>query len=264
MASRTILYGYEIRDGQRCVRKDEADTVQKIFTMYQGGFSYQKAADTLNHEKIPYGENGSLWNKGKVKRMLEDRRYIGENGWPAVIDPQVFETVQALIQERASNQIQKTEKQKDLIASLRLNRYFQCGECETRLTANGSNGQYSGYTYLRCPLCGWTNGFPKTDLLDKIERQIKARTIAEQAEYQPSAEAIRLTNLINRSLESPDQPEETMNLILQAVSARYDCCPDPEPIQRNILTTMTPKELRTLITHITISKDSAITVHFME
>lgn len=151
MASRTILYGYAIQDGQRCVRGDEAETVRRIFTMYQGGFSYQKTADTLNGEKIPYGENGSLWNKGKVKRMLEDRRYIGENGWPAVIDPQVFETVQTMIQERAANQIPKTQKQKDLTASLILNRYFHCGECGNRLTANGSNGQYSDYTYLRCP-----------------------------------------------------------------------------------------------------------------
>lgn len=93
---------------------------------------------------------------------------------------------------------------------------------------------------------------------------MKDHTMAEQAEYQPSADVIRLANLINRSLESPDQPEETMSLILQAVSAQYDCCPDPEPIQREILTTMSPKQLQKLITHITISRDSAVTVHFME
>lgn len=262
MATRTILYGYEIRNGQRCIRQNEAETVQQIFTMYRGGFSYQKTADTLNERKIPYGENGSAWNKGKVKRMLEDRRYIGENDWPVVIDPQLFESVQALIQEKASNQIPKTAKEQDASSALQIHQRLHCGECGTHLIANGCGGNHSDYIYLRCPQCGVVHGFPKTDLLNEIERQMKVHAESEQAEYQPSAEVVRLTNLINRSLENPDQPEETMSLILQAVSARYDCCPDPKPIHSEPLTKMIPKQLDNLITHITISKDSDITVHF--
>ena len=104
----------------------------------------------------------------------------------------------------------------------------------------------------------------KTSLTEEVEKQIHAYGETQPTEYQPSAEVVRLTNLINRSLETADQPEETMSLILQAVSARYDCCPDPEPIQRKSLSEMSPKYLDSLISRITISTDSTITVQFRQ
>ena len=41
--------------------------------------------------------------------------------------------------------------------------------------------------------------------------------------YEPSGEVVRLTNAINRGLERPKQPEDIARLILQGISARYDC-----------------------------------------
>lgn len=42
--------------------------------------------------------------------------------------------------------------------------------------------------------------------------------------YVPSAEVMRIDNAINRSLEKAEQPEVVINLILQGITARYECC----------------------------------------
>ncbi len=42
--------------------------------------------------------------------------------------------------------------------------------------------------------------------------------------YAPSAEVMRIDNAINRSLEKAEQPEVVINLILQGITARYECC----------------------------------------
>ena len=262
MNTRTILYGYEIRNGQKVICQSEAKTVRCIFKAYLGGLSYQKIAVTLNEQQIPYGESVSLWNKNKIKRMLEDNRYIGENGWPAILEKQDFQSVQDIIRNKNTVPERKNAKPEDVINLLRLHRYFRCETCGKLLYANGSGEQYREYIYLRCRECGITHGFPRNALTEEIERQIKARDEAEQEIYRPSGEVMRLTNAINRSLEHPDHPDETTDLILQAVSARYGCCPAPDHIKRTSLTDFTPKQFKSLITHITISKNSVITVHF--
>lgn len=42
--------------------------------------------------------------------------------------------------------------------------------------------------------------------------------------YAPSAEVMRIDNAINRGLEKAEQPEVVINLILQGITARYECC----------------------------------------
>ncbi len=72
--------------------------------------------------------------------------------------------------------------------------------------------------------------------------------------YEPSAEAVRLTNAINRGLERPEQPEEIVKRILQGVSARYDCfVNESEPV--NVHDAQA-------VQSITITTDNVVTVTF--
>ena len=82
MSNRKILYGYQIRDGEIAVVKEEAIHVRRVFSLYIGGFSYQKISNLLNAEKIPYSQEAPAWNKHKVKRLLENPRYIGRDSYP--------------------------------------------------------------------------------------------------------------------------------------------------------------------------------------
>lgn len=72
--------------------------------------------------------------------------------------------------------------------------------------------------------------------------------------YTPSAEVIRLNNVINRGLEQPESPEAVMMLILQGAAARYDCCPDTICGYENSdrLTKVNWRRFHRAVSHITI------------
>jgi len=86
MINRKILYGYQIRDGALVIVPEEQQTIRMAFTLYIAGTSYQAVADALNHQNIPYCPEAPLWDKHKVKRLLENPRYTGKDGFPAAVD----------------------------------------------------------------------------------------------------------------------------------------------------------------------------------
>ena len=100
MAYRKILYGYHIVHGELTIQEKERITVQNIFTTYLAGASYQALAEQLNTGNIPFSQESPFWNKHKIKRMLENPRYAGENGYPPIIDQDTFRQVQEKIAEK--------------------------------------------------------------------------------------------------------------------------------------------------------------------
>ncbi len=102
MTNRKLLYGYKIQDGGLSVVMEEAAVVSRVYSLYAASLSYQKISDTLNEEHIPYSRERPEWNKHKVKRLLENPRYIGRDGYPAIVDDEMFQTVQAMIQEKTA------------------------------------------------------------------------------------------------------------------------------------------------------------------
>ena len=68
--------------------------------------------DKLRERGIPYGE-GRPWNKNMTARILADRRYTGEAGFPQIIPEGQFNMVQVRRQERASP-CKKSPAQKEL------------------------------------------------------------------------------------------------------------------------------------------------------
>ena len=175
MKKRTALYGYQVQHGDFVVVPAEQVIVERIFVDYHRGGSYQKIADQLNAEKIPFHPVAGDWDKHKVKRLLEDPRSIGEKSYPALIDPKLFQLVQEEIKQKTAHCRKKTGQQK------------------------------------------------KT-----VPEPLRGRTSREGEGYHPSEQVIRLQNVIDRAMEAPQDPEKILGLILQAISARYACCPTLE------------------------------------
>lgn len=66
----------------------------------------------MQNQAVPY-DSGKLWNKNMVARILENERYTGKAGYPALISSKQFETVAEKRSKKVSPS-QKTEAQKIL------------------------------------------------------------------------------------------------------------------------------------------------------
>ena len=220
MTNRKILYGYQIVHGDLVIQEEERLTVQNVFTTYLAGLSYQALADRMNADNIPFSQESPLWNKHKIKRMLENPRYAGENGYPPIIDQDTFQQVQNKIAEKASGKLPRRMESDGLWAKLR------SGCCQTRLLRTGGPIEHTGNVHLKCSACRNTFVVRKEELLAQTARQLAAHETPVCKPYAPSAEAVRLANAINRALEQPGDGKEALSHILQGAAARYACCDD--------------------------------------
>ena len=94
MKIRTLPFGYHLTQCTIAPQPAESDTVQWIYQQYICGVSYSGILEQLNRKSIQY-RPGATWNKHMVKRILEDGRYLGERGYPAIISADDFEAVAA-------------------------------------------------------------------------------------------------------------------------------------------------------------------------
>lgn len=258
MINRKILYGYQIQNGEIAVVEDEALVVRRVFSLYLDGLSYQRISDTLNGEKIPFCREAPLWNKHKVKRLLENPRYVGRDGYPPILEDGVFRETQSRIQGKTAGYAPRAER-----PALRLKEHLRCAGCGASLHRLGGKNRRADTLYLKCGGCGAVVTIPDDALLEEIARQVTEHSTPGPATYQPSGEVIRLTNAINRALESPNKPEEALSLILKGASARYDCCPPAIPIQEeNHPLAVDQNRIRQVVSFITISAENVVAVAF--
>ena len=97
LKNRSIPFGYCMVNGKYALNASEADAVQKIFVDYIGGKSLKSIAAEM---QIPYNMGKAVWNKNMVCRVLENKKYIGENGYPQIITAEDFEQATRIKAER--------------------------------------------------------------------------------------------------------------------------------------------------------------------
>lgn len=257
MTNRKNLYGYCIENGELIIVPQEAQTVKRIATLYIAGASYQAIADSLNKSGTPFSQQAPLWNKHKVKRALENPRYIGMDGYPPILDETDFQVVQAKIKSKTEGY---TFKEKRPV--LMLKDYLRC-PCSGTLQRIGGTVRRKDTLYLKCQACGTQLTILDGVLLDQVSRQMVKHDRPATETYTPSSEMIRLTNAINRGLEHPNAPEDVVTLILRGVSARYDCCPVPVELENSYRPSEADlKRFSQAVSHITITGNQDVTVHF--
>ena len=90
----------------------EAPLVEQIFRQFLSGASYNTLVADLRSQPVPYDE-GKVWNKNMLARILEDKRYTGEGGYPVIIPA---EALARALEKRSANQrpSQQTDAQKIL------------------------------------------------------------------------------------------------------------------------------------------------------
>ena len=105
-------FGYKMEFGEVVLHPAEAETVRWIYDHYLAGDSYNALVDKLREQGISY-DGDKPWNKNMAARILADRRYTGEGGFPSIIPEEQFHMVQARRQERTTP-CQKSPAQKEL------------------------------------------------------------------------------------------------------------------------------------------------------
>ena len=226
MKNRNLPYEYTFTKGSIAVQSQEQAIVTKIHDGYLSGKSLLNIAKDLNARSIEFMPGVIGWNKARLKRILEDERYLGNGDYPAVITQKTYVAVQEIKDAR------NTQKGVDRTADI-----FQ-------ITVP-----------VRCPICGsemhrrhdrrtkcsqrWTCGkddcrkliaVSDKELLSKITALLNGMVanpekigIPKSANQEPSAELRRLNNEIERTLEGFSIQKKTLRKqLLQNVSLKYE------------------------------------------
>lgn len=258
MKNRKLPYGYRIANGEIALHPEEAPVAQRVFSLYLHGMAYQKIADALESEGIPYDGDGGAWNKHKVKRLLENPKYTGCGAFPALVGNEPFQAVQDLIASKTADCAVREKRPEDSLWT-----YLHCTGCGKEvLRICGPDSK--GVTPLRCRGCGAKFHLRQAELAEEAFRQLASRPRSQAENGALSEEAVRLNNAINRGLERPEDPEQLRALILQAVSARYQCYAGEQFEQENTrrLSQRDWTLFARAVSHINIGKNNAVEVLF--
>ena len=94
MSFKKFPYGYEMKKGEIIISEEEAKYVRYIFNSYVSGKSMYSISIELFNNNTPYFNDTKKRSTYKVNAMLRDKRYKGADGYPAIVEPDVFEKAQ--------------------------------------------------------------------------------------------------------------------------------------------------------------------------
>jgi len=213
-------FGYTMEMGQLKVHPHEGEIVKAMFTDYLAGASLKNIAEDLAGRGVEYLPGQSDWNKSRVKRILEDARYLGAGQFPALVEETSFTVVQARKQERNDRKVIQPESHISLITIP-----VACAACGTAMTRTHHTRRKITEAW-DCP-CGARVWLADGDLLAGIT-EILNRLIADPAlimepehetDEAQQLEVRRLQNEIRRQLEGFDLDRDTVQHDIFALAA---------------------------------------------
>lgn len=84
-------YGYRIEEGRAVIEEEQAERVRELYRGYLSGLALMPAAKQAGIE---------TWH-GSAKRLLQNRHYLGDEYYPAIIDRETFNKAERELQKRA-------------------------------------------------------------------------------------------------------------------------------------------------------------------
>lgn len=106
MKIRSILYGYHYVNAQKAINPNDCAVVQEIYARYQSGESFGSIAKLLTDRGIQYAPENNVWHKARIKRILQDSRYLGLKGYPQLITQVQYDDIQQMINAVNSNKVE--------------------------------------------------------------------------------------------------------------------------------------------------------------
>ena len=223
--NRYIPYGYRNQMGS-ALPSEEAEIVRQIYTAYRNGESFQGIANSLRENGVRFDGERCDWNKNRVKRILEDERYIGKSGYPTLLSEDEYRQVQAIIASRRPREYMTP-------AETAIRNRVRCAECGRRFKRFAAS---AARVWWKCEEKECRTDFKITpdmlfhaiaSLIDMVIDDPKLLTVPDDPAqgFRPNTETVRVNHEINRLLEKPDADRQTLtSLILKGISVRYAAC----------------------------------------
>ena len=224
-----------MQKGEIIAEPTESQAVKDIFKLYLDGKSMSELARQMSISQISYNGITFDWNKNMVKRILENEKYLGKDGYPALIDSKTFYRANARKKSKATSVNEISEELK-IIRSL-----TYCTECGHRLSRIGGNTQTDKWD-CRNPECSRFNYRLTDNMIKDILLHILNSVIAnpdlldtdsEISSYEPGIEVKCQQNEINRLMDNSQiDTEKAKTEVLKLAELKYECCTYDEGPQK--------------------------------
>ena len=196
--NRNIPFGYMMRGGKYLAEPAESEAVRQIFEMYLNGMSLKSIAAEMT---VPYNKDKVLWNKNMVSRILENKRYTGDETYPQIIEPDIFDRANAIKSEKGKTALPVDNTTKYLRSLIKYGRNTEC----KRISVNDI----------------------KALTVTAVNMLIAEPTLAaptDSVECKPTAQLTLTEEQIKEQMSDPSaDADKLMADILRAVSMRYKC-----------------------------------------
>ena len=145
-----IPIGYHVEQekaGDRIVSRRVVDpatlpVVERIFDLVEAGSTFGEVARTLNPEGL-LTRGGKRWTARTVRTIVHNRAYVGEKGYPRIIEPERFEAIHAGLNRLDPVQVAKRKGgRKPVDDSFFLRGLLFCKRCGAPLYTRSQYGRH--------------------------------------------------------------------------------------------------------------------------
>ncbi len=271
MKNRIIPYGYRIENGKVTICQEEAAIVKEVYEKRAAGVILSEIASNLNDRGIPfYGELG--WDKHKVKRLLENDKYLGMDGHPAILDQQIVDNARSFQYYAEVNR--NCHPSVHLLKSRVL-----CAKCGSKMNRKNERNRRQPIVWI-CQGCGAMLSLPDETLLQAIlecHRELKNGLLENTSGSPfpiPSPPNLKLLeDRLHRQLHQRDADvQDTLSLIREWAAEKYEALKDEASdhterlaaiLEAANLTEYDDALTERIVRNIILSETGAITVRYI-
>lgn len=273
MKNRNILFGYQYQNGNITVNQNESKTVMRVYQAYRDGDSLMGIAGCLNHEMIEYMPGITGWNKARVKRMIEDERYLGNQTYPKIINTEMFQSIQKIKDEK--NTQKAIDRQADIF---KINSPVICPVCGSYMSRRHDiRRKCQDVWTCKSNDCRQIVGISDNDMIHQITALLNLAISQPSIISKPLSEEIvtsmavrKIENEIRNALDGHTINKDSLKeKMLECISAKYDDIDSTEHIsemlkadfeQQSLLTEFSTKLFAKAVTEIHLSENGKVSL----
>ena len=239
MRNRSIPFGYCYQNGTLAVHPQESRTVQAVFAAYLSGEPLSKIAAHLTAKLVEYLPGCCQWNKARVKRLLDNAKYTGEDDFPPIVKERDFQMAH---QKKDSANTNRRPMDEDVKLFKGL---VYCHHCSSPMVRR-MDSRFEKPVTWKCPACDYFLPLPDEEFKQRVfllQKKLADKPLLAEKEEETipvaSREGRRLTNEIFRKLDSGDFSEdELVNLALQCGLKNYEAITSARHITERLTATL--------------------------